>query len=202
MKSRVVQQFQHRIIVVGNGNGIIGKAPVAALRFGAGKHQHLRLAGQRRIHNDILALRELFVQIRLQAKVARFPGHRHIVAVVGKEVKADKAGVLLRRLDIRLDLCLIRGACQKAVVQMQVGQVFAHHLLQHIVGFMQHFLQMRGAFLIDGLGHKRDVPDAKTDCQQNQKKDRGSGRQPPLPEMAAPFGFTLFVCHSAHLNVM
>ena len=70
------------------------------------------------------------------------------------DLPSDEARVLLRRLDIRLDLCLIRGACQKAVVQMQVGQVFAHHLLQHIVGFMQHFLQMRGAFLIDGLGHK------------------------------------------------
>ena len=65
LKGRVVQQFQHRIIVVGDGNGIIGKAPVAALRFGTDESKHLGLAGQRRVHDDILALGELFVQIGL-----------------------------------------------------------------------------------------------------------------------------------------
>jgi len=202
LKGRVVQQFQHRIIVVGDGNGIVGKAPVAALRFGTDESKHLGLAGQRRVHDDILALGELFVQIGLQAKIAGLSGHGHVVAVVGKKVKADKSGRLLRFLDIRLNFGFIGSVFQKVVVQVQIGQVFAHHLLQHIVGFMQHFFQMRGAFLINGLRHKRDVPDAKTDCQQNQKKDCGSGRQPLLPWMAVPFGFTLFVCHSAHLNVM
>ena len=84
---------------------------------------------------------------------------------------------------------------------MQIGQVFAHHLFQHIVGFMQHLFQMRGAFLIDGLGHKRDVLDTETDCQKDQKKD-GSNREPFLPGMAVSFGFVLFVYHPAHLNVM
>ncbi len=84
---------------------------------------------------------------------------------------------------------------------MQIGQVLAHHLFQHIIGFMQNFFQMRGTFLIDGLGHKRDVPDAEACHQQDQKKD-GSNREPLLPEMAAPFGFVLFVFHPAHLNVM
>ena len=42
---------------------------------------------------------------------------------------------------------------------------------------MQHFFQMRGAFLIDGLRHKRDVPHAEPDCQQDQQKDSGSGRE-------------------------
>ena len=65
LKGRVVQQFQHRIIVVGDGNGIVGKAPVAALRFGTDESKHLGLAGQRRVHDDILALGELFVQIGL-----------------------------------------------------------------------------------------------------------------------------------------
>ena len=70
-----------------------------------------------------------------------------------------------------------------------------------MVGFMQYLFQMRGAFLVDGPRHKRDVPDAKTGCQQNQKKD-GSDREPLLPGMAVSFGFVFFVCHSGHLNVM
>ena len=201
LKGRIVQQFQHRIVVVGDGNGIVGKAPVAALRFGADKHKHLGFAGQRRVHHDILAIGELFVQIRLQAQIACFPGHGHVVAVIGKKVEVGKSGVLLRFLDIGLNLCFVRGIFQKAVVQMQIGQVFAHHLLQHIVGFMQYLFQMRGAFLIDGLRHKRDVSDAETGCQQNQKKD-GGGREPLLPGMAVSFGFVFFVCHSGHLNVM
>ena len=150
---------------------------------------------------DIVAVGKLFVQIRLQAQIACFPGNGHVVAVIGKKVEVGKSGVLLCFLDIGLNLCFVRGIFQKAVVQMQIGQVFAHHLLQHIVGFMQHLFQMRGAFLIDGLRHKRDVSDAETGCQQNQKKD-GGGREPLLPGMAVSFGFVFFVCHSGHLNVM
>ena len=85
---------------------------------------------------------------------------------------------------------------------MQIGHVFAHHLFQHTIGFIQHLFQMRGAFLIDGLRHKRDVPDAETGCQKDQKKDGSGGRQPLVPGIAAAFGFVLFVCHSAHLSVM
>jgi hypothetical protein len=124
------------IIVIGDGNGIVGKAPVAALRFGTDERQHLGLAGQRRVHDDILIVSELFVQIGLQAKVARFPGHGHVVAVIGKKVEFGKPSLLLCRPDIRLYFGLIRGTFQKAVVQMQIGQVFAHHLFQHTIGFI------------------------------------------------------------------
>ena len=202
LKGRVVQQPKHRVIIIRDGNGVVGKAPVAALRFGTDERKQLGLAGQRRVHDDILIVSELFVQIGLQAKIAGLPGHGHVVAVVGEEVKVGKSGILLRCLDIRLNFVLIRGAFQKAVVQMQIGQVFAHHLFQHIVGFMQHLFQMRGAFLIDGPRHKREVSDAETCCQQDQQKDGSSGRKPFPPGMAAALGFVLFVCHPAHLNVM
>ena len=202
LKGRVVQQSQHRVIIIRDGNGIVGKAPVAAPRFGTDERKHLGLAGQRRVHDDILIVSELFVQIGLQAKVAGSPGHGRVVAVIGKKVEIDKSGCLLRILDIGLNLVLIRGAFQKAVVQMQIGQVFAHHLFQHIVGFMQQLFQMRGAFLIDGPRRKREVSDAETCCQQDQQKEDSSGRKPFPPGMAAALGFVLFVCHPAHLNVM
>ena len=189
------------IIIIRDGNGIVGKAPVAALCFGTDEHKHLRLAGQCCVHHDILAIGELFVQIGLQAKVACFPVHGHVVAVIGKEVEVDKSDVLLRFLDIRLNGVRVRGAFQKAVVQVQIAHVLAHHLFQHIVGFVQHFFQMRGAFLIDGLRHEREILKAETDCQQDQKKD-GSSREQFLPEMAVSVGFVLFVWHSVHLSVM
>ena len=128
LKGRVVQQSKHRIIIIRDGNGIVGKAPVAALRFGTDERKHLGLAGQRRVHNDILIMGKLFVQIGLQAKIAGFPGHGDVVAVVGKKVKVGKSGILLCLLDIRLNFVLVRGVFQKAVVQMQVGHIFAHHL--------------------------------------------------------------------------
>ena len=202
LKSRAVQQSQHSIIIIGDGNSIVGKAPVAALRFRADERKHRGFAGQRRIHDDILAIGELFVQIGLQAKVAGFPGHGRVVAVIGKKVEVNKSGCLLCFLDIGLNFILIRGVFQKAVAQMQIGQVFAHHLFQHTIGFIQYLFQMRGAFLIDGLRHKRDVPEAETGCQKDQKKDGSGGRQPLVPGIAAAFGFVLFVCHSAHLSVM
>ena len=201
LKGRAVQQSHHRIIIIRDGNGIVGKAPVAALRFGTDERQHLGLAGQRRVHDDILIVSELFVQIGLQAKIAGLPGHGHVVAVIGKKVEFGKPSLLLCRPDIRLYFGLIRGSFQKAVVQMQVAHIFAHQLFQHIIGFMQHLFQMRGTFLIDGLGHKRDVPNAETCYQQDQKKD-GRNREPLLPGMAVSFGFVLFVFHPAHLSVM
>ena len=201
LKGRAVQQPKHCIIIIRDGNGIVGKAPVAALRFGTDERQHLGFAGQRRVHDDILIVSELFVQIGLQAKIAGLPGHSHVVAVIGKKVEFGKPSLLLCRPDIRLYFGLIRGSFQKAVVQMQIGQVLAYHLFQHIIGFMQHLFQMRGTFLIDGLGHKRDVPNAETCYQQDQKKD-GSNREPLLPGMAVSFGFVLFVFHPAHLSVM
>ena len=201
LKGRAVQQSHHRIIIIRDGNGIVGKAPVAALRFGTDERQHLGLAGQRRVHDDILIVSELFVQIGLQAKIAGLPGHGHVVAVIGKKVEFGKPSLLLCRPDIRLYFGLIRGSFQKAVVQMQVAHIFAHQLFQHIIGFMQHLFQMRGTFLIDGLGHKRDVPNAETRYQQDQKKD-GGNREPLLPGMAVSFGFVLFVFHPAHLSVM
>ena len=128
LKGRAVQQSKHRIIIIRDGNGIVGKAPVAAMGFGADEHKHLGFAGQRCVHDDILALGELLVQICLQAKIASLPGHGHVVAVVGKKVKVDKSGILLCLLDIRLNFVLIRSVFQKAVVQMQIGHIFAHHL--------------------------------------------------------------------------
>ncbi len=61
---------------------------------------------------------------------------------------------------------------------MQVAHIFAHQLFQHIIGFMQQLFQMRGAFLIDGPRRKREVSDAETGCQKDQKKDGNGGRQP------------------------
>ena len=46
LKGRVVQQSKHRIIIIRDGNGIVGKAPVAAMGFGADEHKHLGSAGQ------------------------------------------------------------------------------------------------------------------------------------------------------------
>ena len=67
LKGRVVQQSKHRVIIIRDGNGVVGKAPIAALRFGTDERKHLGLAGQRRVHDDILIVSELFVQIGLQA---------------------------------------------------------------------------------------------------------------------------------------
>ena len=110
LKGRAVQQSKHRIIIIRNGNGIVGKAPVAALRFGTDERKHLGLAGQRRVHDDILIVSELFVQIGLQAKIAGLPSHGHVVAVIGKKVEFGKPSLLLCRPDICLYFGLIRGS--------------------------------------------------------------------------------------------
>ena len=107
LKSRIVQRFQHSIVIVRDGDGIVVEVPVAALYFGTDEHEHLGFAGQYRIHDDILAIGELFVQIGLQAEVARFARHGHIVSVVGKKVKVGKSGVLLCLLDIRLNFAFV-----------------------------------------------------------------------------------------------
>ena len=61
---------------------------------------------------------------------------------------------------------------------------------------------MRRALLIDRLRHIRDVLAADADQQPQQQEGDGGGREPFPPGAAFSFGFTHFVCHSAHLNVM
>ena len=46
LKGRVVQQSKHRIIIIRDSNGIVGKAPVAAMGFGADERKHLGSTGQ------------------------------------------------------------------------------------------------------------------------------------------------------------
>lgn len=79
-----------------DGNGIVGKAAVDALGFGADEHQHRVLPGQGRVQHNILLVGKQLVQIALQAQVARFPAGGHVVAVVRKKVEFGKAKLLLR----------------------------------------------------------------------------------------------------------
>ena len=106
---------------------------------------------QGRVQHNILLVGKQRVQIALQAQVARFPAGGHVVAVVGEKVEFGKAKLLLRRFQIRLNAGIVGVAVQKAVPQMQIGDVLADDHAQHIVGFMQDFLQMIGAFPIDGF---------------------------------------------------
>ena len=65
LESGVVDRAQHCIIIVGDGDRIIGEAAVGAAHLRAGEHEHLRLAGQRRIHNDVLSSEKMRTQIDL-----------------------------------------------------------------------------------------------------------------------------------------
>ena len=65
LEGGAVDRVQHRIIIVGDGDRIIGEAAVGAAHLRAGEHEHLRLAGQRRIHNDVLSSEKMRTQIDL-----------------------------------------------------------------------------------------------------------------------------------------
>ena len=65
LEGGAVDRAQHRIIIVGDGNRVIGEAAVDSLYLRAGEHEHLRLAGQRRIHNDVLSSEKMRTQIDL-----------------------------------------------------------------------------------------------------------------------------------------
>ena len=151
---RIVHVFHHNIIVSADGNGIVGKAAVDALCCGADKHQHRVLPGQDRVHHHVFLSDKLLVEVALQTKIALFPAGCYVVAVVRKKVEFSKAKLLLYGFQIRLNPVIIGITVQKAAPQMQIGDVFVDDHAQHAVGFMQDFLQMLGAFFIDGPGHK------------------------------------------------
>ena len=83
---------------------------------------------------------------------------------------------------------------------MQIGDVFVDDHAQHAVGFMQDFLQMLGAFFIDGPGHKRKVLYAKTDKTHYRQQNGGIG-QPFARQAPFSFSFT-FYFHTAYPNVI
>ena len=108
LKGGNIQHLHDCFIIIGNGNRIIGKALIAALHFRAGKHKHLGLAGQDGAHDYIVSLRDIFLQIALQTKIARLAGHGHIISLRREEVKLGKSGFLLGSLHKRTDFSLIR----------------------------------------------------------------------------------------------
>ena len=194
-ESRFVHSFHHVGIVAADGDGIVGKAAVDALGFGADKHQHRFLPRQNRVHHNVVLVGKLLVEVALQTKIACFTAGCHVVAVVRKKVESGKAKLLLRRLQIRLRSGIIGVAVQKAVPQMQIGDVFVGDHAQHTVGFMQNFIQMRGAFFVDGFGYKRKVLHAKADKKRDRQQNSGSG-QPFARKTALCFQFSLIIFHS------
>ena len=135
-EGRIVHGFHHNVIVAADGNRIVGKAAVDTLCFGADKHQHRVLSGQDCIHHNVVPIGKLLVEVALQTKIARFPAGCHVVAVVRKKVEFGKAELLLCGFQIRLNPVIIGVTVQKAVPQMQIGDVFVGDLAQPAVGFM------------------------------------------------------------------
>ena len=107
LKGGNIQHLHDCFIIIGNGNRIIGKALIAAPYLRAGKYKHLGLAGQDGAHDYIVALRDIFLQIALQAKVARLSGHGHIISLRREEVKLGESGFLPSGFDKLTDFSLI-----------------------------------------------------------------------------------------------
>ena len=160
VKGGDIQHLHNIVIVIGNRHGVIREAPIGPLIFRTGKHQHLRLSGQHGSHDDVAALGDPVLQIILYAQVPRLPRSRHIVAIGGEEVKVGKARLLLNSLDELPDLVLVGNMPHGGFPQVQVGQILLHHLVQHIVGLVEHLRQMGGALLVDGPGHEVEISDA------------------------------------------
>ena len=195
LEGGVVDRVQHRIIIVGDGDRIIGEAAVGAAHLRAGKHEHLRLSGQHRIHNDVLSGEKLRVQIGLRAKAALFAVLRHAAAVRGEEVEGGAAGLLLHLVQTGTDLFFARGVFQKIVPQMQQHLVSADQMVQHIVGFTQDLRQMRGALPIDRLRHKQEIPIADAAEQHRQSQQCGGRAAPFFQEAVFYFASACFICH-------
>lgn len=61
----IVERVQHHVVIVGDGDRVVGEAAVGSLRLRANKHEHLRLSGQRRVQHDVLAIGKRLVQVDL-----------------------------------------------------------------------------------------------------------------------------------------
>ena len=61
----IVERVQHRVVIVGDGDRVVGEAAIGSLRLRAGEHEHLRLSGQRRVQHDVLSGGKRPVQVAL-----------------------------------------------------------------------------------------------------------------------------------------
>ena len=61
----IVERVQHRVVIVGDGDRVVGEAAIGSLRLRAGEHKHLRLSGQRRVQHDVLSGGKRPVQVDL-----------------------------------------------------------------------------------------------------------------------------------------
>ena len=81
LKGRDLQGVHQIFVVVGDGNGFVRKALIAAFCRGNGKHHDLRLVRDHRVCHDGLLLQDQLRQHSSQIEIALFAVQRDIGAI-------------------------------------------------------------------------------------------------------------------------
>ncbi|WP_253290988.1 hypothetical protein [Pseudoflavonifractor sp. MSJ-37] len=187
LKGGNVQSLDDVLVKKSDRDGIVSKVPIFPVGYRAGKYQQLRSARQSGIHHHVFPLGNKFPRISLQAKVSRLPRRGHVIALGRKEIEFGRSGLLPDRLNILLNVLLIGTIPHRGRPHAQIGQVFFHDLVQHIVGLMEYLRQMGRAFVIDGPRDESKVPNAARDKDDKQDDSRRQSMDRFSPAEALTF---------------
>ena len=164
-------QGVHQVgVVVGNGNGLIVKAAVAALPGGNGKHHDLRLVRDHGVCHDGLVFQNQLGKLAPQVQIAPVPGQGEVFAVPGDEVEVCEVAFLTGLIHIGHDLGVAVRFFQIGLPHPHPAPVDGDQIMQRLVGLVENLRQVGDALFVNRLGDKAEVGKAGPDHPRGQRK--------------------------------
>ena len=169
LKGRDLQRVHQIFVVVGDGNGLVIKALIAAFCRGDCKYHDLRLVRYHRVCHDRLLLQDQLRQRLTQIKISPFAVQRDIGAIPRNKEKICKPVFFFCLCKEGADFGIALRTFQIRCPHAHDAPVEGYLVVKGLVCLMEDLRKVRCAFLVDGVRHEirkdKEAPQ-NTDAEQ------------------------------------
>ena len=151
-----LQSLHHVGVVVGDGDGLVAEALEAALPGGDGEYHDLRPIRHHGVCHHIPVVPDQLRQLPAQIQVALLPLRGAVFAVPGDEIEIGEMGFLPGPLHKGDDLGIAFGGFQEGNPHPHLAPADGYQIVQRLIGLMEDFRQVGGAFFVDRVGYKAE----------------------------------------------
>ena len=172
------ERLHHVGVVEGDGDGLIGKAPVAVRRGGHGKHHDLRLVRDDGVGDHRVLFKDQIRELLPQVQIAPLSLQREVIAVAGDEVEIGEVAFLPGLVHIGHDIRFAFGGFQIGRPHPHAAPVDGNQIVQGLVRLVEDLDEVIDALLVDRPGDEVGiVAQAFPDQHAGQHEGKDQGHQ-------------------------
>ena len=172
------ERLHHVGVVEGDGNGLIGKAPVAVRLGGRGKHHDLRLVRNDGVGDHRVLFKDQIRELLPQVQIAPLSLQREVIAVAGDEIEIGKVAFLPGLVYIGHDILFASGGFQIGRPHPHAAPVDGNQIVQGLVRLVEDLDEVIDALLVDRPGDEVGiVAQAFPDQHAGQHKGKDQEHQ-------------------------